>query len=526
MKKTRVSLKYRIVAILCAVLVSTLLVSIVSAYQFFWPSFQEIEQSLAKQNAQRVENTIEHDLDTLDAFVADWALWDDSYNFINNRSDAYIQSNLQPPTFWQNNLSGIAYIGAQGRTVWAKSYDYGLDKMVAFPPEVEQFIARTISENGRLPEEGISGIVRVGDGFALMAAHGIQDSRMVETPTGALVMLRRFDEDFLDRLRHDTRSYVYAGSIYDRPSGERDQANALLDENVRTVWFDLPVVNDTDPIRFFVETSRTITDAAVRALSGDVISVAIGSLLVFIVMMIVLEFQLVRPLSVLCAGLIARQKNPMARLGINRLRDDEIGLIAQEVDRLQRRILEMALKDGLTGLPNRRLFDDRLERAVEQAYRRNTKIAVLFIDLDGFKPVNDKFGHQEGDRLLERVAKRFNNAIRTSDTLARFGGDEFATVVEFRKDARLGLEVLCRKLIQQLDRPFKVGDSYIRISASIGCAIYPDQAEDTVELLRMADEAMYEVKHKGKAAWLIHGGNGKADPDGDGRPELPFRAIR
>lgn len=526
MNKARTSIKFRIVAILCVVLISTLLVSVFSAYQFFWPSFQKIEQSLAKQNAARVKNAVLHDLENLEAFVADWALWDDSYAFVQGPTDAYIRSNLSPETFWQNELSGIGYLDDRGKVVWARSYDYKTDELTDFPEQVAEFVAHTLRARGQLPEDGMLGLVRIGDEFALMGTMGIQDSRNQEPPIGALIMLRRFEENYLDRLRYDTRSFVYVRSMAEVNEAKDETPDAILDNKVRTVWFELPIINDTQSLRFYVETSRTITETAIRALSSDVVAVALGSLLVFIVMLLLLEQQVIRPLSILSRGLIARQQNPMARIGLDRLRDDEIGLIAQEIDRLQTKIIEMALKDDLTGLPNRRLFDDRLEQAVEQADRRKTKVAVLFIDLDGFKPVNDKFGHQQGDRLLEMVADRFRHTVRNSDTLARFGGDEFAMVVEFRKDARLGLEVLCRKLVQQLEKLFQVQNSYVRISASIGCAIYPDQAHDTVELLRMADEAMYEVKNSGKNAWRIHGGKQQPEADDDDLPAPPNSAMR
>lgn len=526
MKKARASIKLRIVAILCIVLFCSVGVSAFSAYRFFWPSFQEIEQNLARQNAHRVKNALLHDLDTLSVFVNDWALWDDSYNFVRYPNDIYVNSNLAPETFWQNNLTGIAYLDAGGDMVWARSYDFKSEDFDAFPAEVSGYIVGLLQAQGGLPADGLDGIVRIGDGYAHMAARGIRDTRANVPAYGAIIMLRQIDEAYFDRLRMDMRTYFHAEPNMAFAVADGASDSSILTEDVRTVWFDLPVLNDEGGLRFYVETSRAVSATAERALVGDIVAVLIGSVIVFIVMLIVLEKQLVMPLSRLSRGLIERQNNPMARLALNRGREDEIGLIAKEVDRLQVKIIEMALKDNLTELPNRRLFDDRLEHSVERADRRNTHVAVIFIDLDGFKPVNDKYGHQEGDKLLRKVSDRFRKVVRGSDTLARFGGDEFAMVSEFRKDPRTGLNVLCSKLMQQLEEPFMVKGHPVRITASFGCAIYPEQARDTVELVRMADEAMYVVKARGKAGWMIYGDDANQNHNGGGHDELPHRIAR
>jgi len=154
----------------------------------------------------------------------------------------------------------------------------------------------------------------------------------------------------------------------------------------------------------------------------------------------------------------------------------------------------LAQHDALTGLPNRRLFQDRLSHALERARRDKTLIAVLVIDLNGFKQVNDTFGHRVGDLLLQRAAAAFNKRIRRSDTVARTGGDEFSVVLEApasRDDAiRVG-----RELAQSLSAPLQLDALTVQSSASIGVAIFPDDADDLESLCVVADQRMYEDKH-------------------------------
>lgn len=148
--------------------------------------------------------------------------------------------------------------------------------------------------------------------------------------------------------------------------------------------------------------------------------------------------------------------------------------------------------DSLTGLPNRNLLDDRLQQAILYHYREKSKFAVLFIDLNGFKAVNDTLGHLVGDQLLQQVATRFNEHIRSSDTLARFGGDEFVVILN-----NIGYEaalLVAETLKDSLKKVFVIESHSLTTSASIGIGIYPDHGDDAISLLKTADQHMYKVK--------------------------------
>ncbi|GAA4969542.1 sensor domain-containing diguanylate cyclase [Kineococcus glutinatus] len=163
-----------------------------------------------------------------------------------------------------------------------------------------------------------------------------------------------------------------------------------------------------------------------------------------------------------------------------------------------------ATHDPLTGLPNRALLDDRLAHAVATAQRAHTPLAVLFVDLDGFKSINDTFGHEAGDRLLTTVAARLQGLLRAGDTLARLGGDEFVIVCEgLRADpggaaAPDAVSAVVERIYAALSEPIDLGGAQARISASIGVATSEGEAPAELQaqtLLRQADQAMYAVKH-------------------------------
>lgn len=154
--------------------------------------------------------------------------------------------------------------------------------------------------------------------------------------------------------------------------------------------------------------------------------------------------------------------------------------------------------DALTGLPNRVLLADRLQQAMGHARRRESRLAVVYMDLDGFKDVNDQYGHEVGDQLLMTLADRMRHTLRESDTLARLGGDEFVAVLPDLSDG-LGTIPLLQRLMNGASQPIEVGGQSLQVTASVGVTIYPQNDEvDADQLLRQADQAMYQAKLAGK----------------------------
>lgn len=160
---------------------------------------------------------------------------------------------------------------------------------------------------------------------------------------------------------------------------------------------------------------------------------------------------------------------------------------------LERELKNLAHFDPLTGLANRSLFSDRLDTALSRAQRNRRQCALLFIDLDKFKPVNDRFGHAVGDQLLQQVAQRLKAAVRESDTVGRLGGDEFVAIIEGveRQDAVIHL---AEKMIALLAEPFVVGEQVLCVGCSIGISLYPQHGDTSGTLMRAADIAMYAAK--------------------------------
>lgn len=208
----------------------------------------------------------------------------------------------------------------------------------------------------------------------------------------------------------------------------------------------------------------------------------------------------------------------------------------EKVQDRDRRLAGLAFSDTLTGLPNRSAFLDRLDREVHRARRSGRRLGLLFLDLDGFKQVNDTLGHHVGDRLLVDAAQRLREALRPSDAsapgteagadggAARLGGDEFTVLVPDLHEVDDVL-VIARRIGEQLRRPFILGQQRLSISGSIGAAVFPDHGDDARTLLKHADAAMYESKRAGRDQCRVFGGEPAqaARPD-SGRASAPEAA--
>ena len=191
--------------------------------------------------------------------------------------------------------------------------------------------------------------------------------------------------------------------------------------------------------------------------------------------------------------------------GLNGIVTHYVGIFSDITTRKENeeRIIRLAHHDPLTDLPNRTLLMDRIDQAIRAAHRRNRKVAVVFIDLDRFKEVNDSLGHDVGDLLIQASAKRFLEVIRREDTLARIGGDEFVAVIQGLQDSQ-DAALVARKLLSSLTQPVVLNGYELTTTASMGISLFPDDSNNGQELVRDADAAMYQAKGAGRNAYHFY----------------------
>ena len=174
-----------------------------------------------------------------------------------------------------------------------------------------------------------------------------------------------------------------------------------------------------------------------------------------------------------------------------------------ERKKYEEKIQQMAFHDSLTGLPNRKLFSDRLGIVLAQARRNKKKVGIVMLDLDNFKDVNDTLGHDVGDTLLKAVAERLSGTLRKSDTVARFGGDEFVLIFPDMEAIEEAIQVV-QKIIDRFNKPFLIDTHQLVVTTSIGIAVYPNDGMDEEILMKNADIAMYQAKQAGRARYQLY----------------------
>ena len=261
-----------------------------------------------------------------------------------------------------------------------------------------------------------------------------------------------------------------------------------------------------------VQNDAEVNATAQRAAIFQILLMLAQLLVTAIFLTIVLRRMLIKPITRLAAAMVSIAPGSASRVRVDKNHlDDEIGLLSNSANTIldaaekalaevtaQRNELERtATHDYLTGLPTMRLAEDRLQIACNNARRSNEKIALLFIDLDNFKAINDTYGHDMGDVVLCEAATRLQGNVRAGDTAARIGGDEFMAILVGLADEQTAL-LTARNLCAILSRPYTFGEHTLLLGASIGVALFPDHTGDVKAMRHIADLAMYKVKQSGK----------------------------
>ena len=183
----------------------------------------------------------------------------------------------------------------------------------------------------------------------------------------------------------------------------------------------------------------------------------------------------------------------------------EFQRISLKKDILEKTIKKLAYFDEITGLPNRNLFKDRFKLAAESARRNNKKMMIVMLDFDKFKVINDKYGHDIGDKLLKNFAGRLKKIVRKTDTIARFGGDEFVMVLGDFSNTE-DMEKFARKVLDVFKEPFKIDKLKLTINGSMGISVFPNDSLNQSDLVKFADSVMYEAKKSGGNNYKFYSG--------------------
>ncbi len=501
-----------------------LLILYVASLLILLGSFARLEEEDTREDMRRVLNSFSSGMAELISTSRDHATWDDTYAFISNTSFAdapnhpYVKSNYIDTTFAINRINFLLMFNEENKVVYQKGYDLRANREIPVPVELTDNIQRQkdIFLHHTNPESFRSGILILNDTPAAIVSLPIVHSNMKGPIRGTLITGYYLDESYVEHQSVLTRTRLkltpYDGT-HSPPQAASFPANSL---NEAPVWIGKKddhlieanaLIYDLYGNPSFVlqlEKPRSIYQQGKTSTLYFLTFLLAAGMIFTIVTLRFLERVILSRLTGLISGVktISRDRDFSGRVRVTGT--DEISVLETEfnvmmavLEESQGTIIHRAYHDSLTDLPNRTLFYERLDYALQMAASSDSQAAILFIDLDKFKQVNDSFGHDVGDLLLLEVTKRLKQCTRTEDLISRLGGDEFIVLLPSIAD-RDSVDKIAERIRESLLKPFPLKDQMIFVSASIGISIYPTDGTNPETLIKHADMAMLRVKGEGK----------------------------
>lgn len=488
---------------------------------------------LENQNMQRdlitVQSLLEREMRDLDRVTNDWALWDDTYYFMMGmKRSLYIEQNLNEGTLANLNVDAMLFYDLHNNLYFYKD-NYPSRSVTSLSIAVDE----ELQENrGWLDRTQMNGshhtIIAVPQGIALLSADQIETSRFSGPPRGYLITVRMLDANLISTLRSLTSLPVelipqqqFSNSVAPGilEALHDPSTHEWIDNTSQEIIVGYSIIRDMESqgvALFRLQYARILTSQAHEDLQIIVALLCLTASVFAFILVRGLDNLVLDKLRTVITTIsrIRRESNLSLRIPFSG--ENEFGRLGDELNRMlhsmesSRNALlrnedilrREALHDPLTHLPNRKYFIQTLVSAIEtvEANPQHTS-AVLFIDLDRFKLVNDTYDHLVGDQLLLSIARRLRSSLRTADFLARFGGDEFAVLIDSAGSLKEIIQI-AERVQQSLTDPYDLMGGRFAISASIGIALITPGSRPE-DLLRNADVAMYRAKDAGRATYEI-----------------------
>ncbi len=506
----------RVGALVAAALLILLAVDTLVLDKIVLPGFSALEEQGAREDMRRVKAELDNELEGLLRLTTDWAAWDDSYRFIKDRNQDFIQSNLETKVMFEQHTSLMWFLDAEGRTVWGRAMDTGQ----SLPKPHASFPGQNLPPDNPLInlkeiDQGLTGFIETPLGPMLVASRPILTSHYQGPIRGFMIFGKLLDERQLEAVGKNT-GVVVKGTPASRmaPNSPESQQMTRLTpgeihlttddvKNKIAAFMSIFDLSGRPILLLSSEKTQSIVEQGQGTMKMALIVLAVSGVLLMGVVYLVLRIHVTRPLVDLARNI----QDVTAPSGAGSLPASSVGSeladVTREVGGMLERINYLTHTDTLTGLPNRAYFTERAAHALALAKRNQTRVAILLVDLDGFKEVNDTLGYEAGDRLLVAISNMLKLILRESDTLARFGGDEFLLLAE-NLPSMTGPAELAKRILDVFRHPMPPEDIRQGRSCSIGIAIFPDDAATLDELLRKADIAMYRAKSVGGNTWRCH----------------------
>lgn len=524
---------------------------------FLMRSFLALEHTRAGEDLSRIDQALDQTNYSLYTFTSDWSHWNDAYAYMQGTNPAFVPNNLNMTAYVNSNINVLSFWDKEGKLVVGASIDTNNQKQIGYPQGLQTYLYPGSALLDRKDvNKDLRGYVLTNNGIMLIASSAITDGDKTQPPLGAMVNARNLDSnlisDISDRTKvklqlYDTtqikKSPDDIQSAFQEAVGNKDgHYSAPIDSKNLQGYSVIKDINGKPIGMFKMITYRGIYQNGLKAINYYLLTFIVLGVIFSILMMWLLRALIIKRLEKLDLEVADIGNKGAIRQRVEAIGNDELTSVSSEINhmldiiqashddlenrvqartkelkktnlQLQQEITErksvereliihkehlvrLAHYDNLTSLPNRVFFNEILNKAISHAKRHQKSLAILFIDLDKFKNINDALGHPMGDLVLKEMGTRFSRLLRAGDILARLGGDEFIILLNDIGDPKYAGPV-AEKLITTCAEPLKIETHEFFMKASIGISVYPQDGNSLEDLQKNADMAMYKAKRAG-----------------------------
>ncbi len=553
-------LRNKVLILISLVWAGFLIITYSASHYFLLHHFLTLENERATRDINRVYQALDQNITTLDAYTADWSHWTEAYNFMSGKNPQFISTNFKIPTFVNSNINFISYWNAQGKQVAGKAIDTMTQKYTSFPNGLENYL---YSDSPLVKSKNhIHGFIQIQNGIMLISSSLVTNGYRQGTYVGKTIFGRLLSPKILQHINETTqvKTVLYLPqqiesnrtllkafkAAYSLPNG------LMINPYDKNTIHGYLMIKDIygKPIGMLQTSStRIIYLSGLRMINYFLFCFITLGVLFSILMLWLLHIVIIKRLELLDKNVSEISKDPTLTQRLSIKGNDEIVSLANQINsmmdiietsknkleyrvkertqelqqtnlQLQQEIAErktiekdltthkehlvrVAHYDSLTNLPNRFFFNEMLTKTLSYAKRKKNKFAILYIDLDSFKTINDALGHLVGDVVLKEISSRFLKLLRADDILARLGGDEFVILLHDIDQANFATTI-SERILQICSQPIKVDNNEFVLTCSIGISIYPEDGDSLENLLKNADMAMYKAKQAGGSVYQYY----------------------
>ena len=516
-------------------------------------SFLNLEQDRADRDLARVDQALDQVSYALYTYTSDWSHCNYLYYFMQGKKPEFVPDNLNMTAFVNSNINLMSYWNNEGKIVVGGAIDTDNQKIIAFPGGLEKYIYRgSLLLDRKDINKDIRGFILVSSGIMLVAASAVTDGDKLLPPLGASIFGRNLNLALVQKIAETTRVDLKLFLLDQIKQSPQLEKNFNLLSKEKSGHHSVPINKDllegytvikdiyNKPIGMFrMTTPRAIYGTGLQAVNYYLTTFVVLGVIFSLLIIWLLRILIIRRLERLDSEVADISEKQAIRQRVDASGNDELSSVSGEVnhmldiiqasqEQLEQRVQErtqelqktniqlqqeiterksvereliihkehlvrLAHYDSLTTLPNRVFFNEILNKAINHAKRQNKLFAVLFIDLDRFKNINDALGHPTGDLVLKEIGNRFASILRAGDILARLGGDEFIILLNDIQDPKFAAPV-AEKILQITSQAVKIQAHEFFITSSVGICVFPNDGQSLEDLQKNADMAMYKEK--------------------------------